>query len=371
MSWANLHAESEKRATEAAIAARRGEADLARTLYAQAADFETRGLEYVDPGKRRTIGISAVSAVALWYNAQEYEKAQQAAHLWLSKQELPDFATDQLRGLLQEIWNELARAKAGVRFVPGQVNVSVKGGEVVSGGAPLDLILHKVQTVQSYVYRTAEYLKGLPHRKRGAPNSEIQEMFRPWLFQTPPGSYQFAVAIQDPRQASLFDEEGIGAQDVAHKFLEILRASVEDPTEALPKLVDNKDYEGTFLKLTRSLMPTGKTFTEMEVRSSEERQPIALVPAARKDISDVLRSRHAKESGESDLQKDCLKGILRALHLDKDWLEVAVGDKQVKVHQVGEAIDDVIGPMVNRPVLVETVRDSKGRHLFRDIELDD
>jgi hypothetical protein len=31
-------------------------------------------------------------------------------------------------------------------------------------------------------------------------------------------------------------------------------------------------------------------------------------------------------------------------------------------------VDDVIGPMVTRPVILRIVRDPRGRRLFRDIE---
>jgi hypothetical protein len=41
-------------------------------------------------------------------------------------------------------------------LLPGQVFFSVKGGDVVTGGAPLDLIVEKVQTIQPIFYRTIE-----------------------------------------------------------------------------------------------------------------------------------------------------------------------------------------------------------------------
>jgi hypothetical protein len=68
--------------------------------------------------------------------------------------------------LLQAIWNEQAQKEAGVSFVSGQVVVSVKGGQVVTGGAPLDLILGKVHIVENLFYRTAEFLKSVPLREK-------------------------------------------------------------------------------------------------------------------------------------------------------------------------------------------------------------
>jgi hypothetical protein len=59
---------------------------------------------------------------------------------------------------------------------------------------------------------------------------------------------------------------------------------------------------------------------------------------------------------------------LRALDLDNDWLEVSVDGTHKRVTGVGETIEDVIGPMVNREV---NVRVRSGRRValtFIDIK---
>ncbi len=365
MSWAQLHAESERFAAEAELAKRRGDQETAAKLYAKAAEAETRTIEVLAGNKTRTLGIAVVSAVSLWYKAHEYKNAESLVYRWLGSPSLPEFAVNELRTLLQYIWSETIRAEAAVRFIPGQVTVAVRGGEVVKGGAPLDLIVEKVQTIQSLFYRTVEWVSGLPHRKRGGPSREIQERFRPWLFQTAPGSYQFAVAVEEELQQDLFAPV-LRAQEISSQFLEILRASVDDPDETLSRIVPDQEYRGTFLKLARNLAPTGKTFEEMEVGVPEEGKSITLVPSTRSVIAESLR-RQAPPTGP-DLEMITLHGVLRAVHLDQDWLEVTIGNQHVRVTDVGEVVDDVIGPMMNRPVAVHTSRDSKGRHRFRDIE---
>jgi hypothetical protein len=367
MAWADLHSQSANLASEAEAALRQGDVEKARLLYAQAAEAEARGLEQLDVSKKRTLGISAVSAASLWYKAAHYVEAQQLVYKWLSSGVLPDFAEEQLQGLLQAIWNETAMQKAGLHFAPGQVVVSVKGGDVVTGGAPLDLIVEKVQTVQSLFYRTAELLYAQPYRQHGQPSQELREMCRPWLFQAVPGSYQFAVAVQEPAQQDLFPGKRPKAVEVASHFLEILRASVEEPETLLPKIVPDPQYRGTFLKLTRNLAPTGKSFEAMEVRSADATEPITLVPSARKNIGDVIR-RETPPQDPSKFTEETLTGVLRAVHLDRDWLEVTVDKDHIRVEGVGEAVDDLIGPMVNRPVTVLVVKDRQGRRLFRDIE---
>ena len=198
MAWLEHHRESERCAADAEVAYHRHERSRAQELYAKAAEAEKHALHCLNPSKIRTYGISAVSVVSLYFKAARLGDAEDMAHSMLASGFLPGFASDQLRNLLHSIWSEKAREQAGVQFAPGQVMVAVKGGEIVEGGAPLDLIIDKVKTVQSLFYRTTELMKGLPHRKRGGPVKKIQESCRPWLFQAVPGSYQFAVAVQEP-----------------------------------------------------------------------------------------------------------------------------------------------------------------------------
>jgi hypothetical protein len=368
MTWSSLHQESEAFAAEAHGALRRGDIARAQELFGQAADAEARALQTLGSDKPRTLGITAVSAAALWYKAGKLNEAAQLAHQASAKSEMPSFAIEELRGLLQAIWNEQAQQEAGVSFASGQVVVSVKGGDVVTGGAPLELILDKVQIVQNLFYRTAEFLKALPLRKKGPPSKELQERCRPWLFQSVPGSYQFAVAIQKPRQEEMFPTGEPEPELLTETFLSILRAAGEDPVEALKVVVPNDDYRQTFLKMTRNLAPTGKVFEQMEIRGAGDRRPIVLSSGSRKLISDTLREPPQKGSADTPEVESMLHGALRALDLDNDWLEVSVDGVHKRVTGVGETVDDLIGPMVNREVIVRVRPGRRNSLIFVDIE---
>jgi hypothetical protein len=80
-----------------------------------------------------------------------------------------------------------------------------------------------------------------------------------------------------------------------------------------------------------------------------------------------------KPGEKEDPKTDQIRGILRNLHLDKDWLEVTSleGERQTtRIYDTGEVIDDIVGPMVNRRVVVDVVM-KRGKPVFRDIQLDD
>lgn len=369
MTWADLHTESERLAIEAELALRARNAGQAVELYKRAAEVERRALDQLDVSKARTRGITAVSAVALWFKAREYALAEQLAHSMLADPHIPEFAREELRNLVQAIWTESSMQKAGVEFVPGQVMVSVKGGEVITGGAPLDLIVDRVQTIQAMFYRTIEFVNGLSHRRVGRPARELQEACRPWLFQSAPGSYQFSVAIQKPVQSDFFKED-IQPERIAKHFLEIVSASSSDNAAELEKLVPDEEYRGTFLRLARNLAPTGKTFERIELRASGETRPVALGVEARVSINQQLRRKPAVATAADEVHEE-LRGILRAVHLDKDWLDVVVDGVSMHVEGLQDAVDDVIGPMVNRPVIVRIIRTSPRKLKFVDIELAD
>lgn len=371
MSWSDEHHKSEQYAAQAETTLRQGDEAKALELYRMAARHEAAALKECDPTKARTFGITAVSAASLWYKAGDFDQAKRTAYQGLANVTTPIFAMDQLQTILQRIWHEEALLATGVTFSKGEVYFAVKGGQIVRGGAPLDLIVQKVDDVEKIIYRTIEMLLNEPFRTRGSPASQIQEQFRPWLFNAPPSSYQFAILVERPKQMTMFPNASPSVDEITRQFLEIVRASIDDPEKRLTELVPNKDYRQTFLKLTRNLAPTGKTIGQLEIRGPGEDygRPIILTPPARDSINQVLRLERDNEQGrppETILQ---LRGVLRGVQLDKDWIEITDSATKQTIHikGVSDVVDDLIGPMVNHRVIVDVVRQGNG-HKYRDIQ---
>jgi hypothetical protein len=131
-------------------------------------------------------------------------------------------------------------------------------------------------------------------------------------------------------------------------------------------LVPAADYRGTFLKLARDLTPTGKNFSQVEIRPAEDIHGVVLAPENRKAINRVLRPMSQK-SDAGEVEPTELRGVLRAVHLDQDWLELLVDQSTVRIDGVSETVDDLIGPMINRQVIVQAKPSGK-RFRFIDIE---
>ncbi len=103
--------------------------------------------------------------------------------------------------------------------------------------------------------------------------------------------------------------------------------------------------------------------------SAPESRPIVLVPTSRAEITKVLR-RVSAPPLEAEAEEVELRGVLRALHLDDDWLQIDVDSEHpIHIDGVKEVVDDLIGPMVNREVVVEATKTKRGKYQFRDIQL--
>lgn len=100
MTWSDYHTLSQHAAASAEVAARDGRAAQARDLYREAAIYEEVALRALAPDKPRTLGITAVSVAALWYQAGDYARAEHAAVAALEQGTLPAFAIFQLAELV-------------------------------------------------------------------------------------------------------------------------------------------------------------------------------------------------------------------------------------------------------------------------------
>lgn len=101
MSWLEHHKISETLAASAQVALNDGRREDALRLYNDAARAEEAALAALDPSKARTLGVTAVSAVSLYYKAAEYKRSAEIAQKWLNAESLPAFATEQLRDALR------------------------------------------------------------------------------------------------------------------------------------------------------------------------------------------------------------------------------------------------------------------------------
>jgi hypothetical protein len=375
MTWAEHHRKSELLAFQADDAARLGMEEEAAVLYVAAAEAEVAALNDLSLDKLRTIGITTVSACALWKQAREYFKAQLVAYKGLSLDYLPQFARDQLMELLQVIETESNREKVGIRLSEDEVMVSLRGGLVGYGTAPFDLVQRKVSEIINYLFRVVEWLDKRPYRPHGPAPEEIARNFQPYLVQKPAGSYQFAVRVSIPLQPDLFTGEPIPTKDVTGSFLKLVQAALAEPEREFEKLVQDEDYRYAFMALSKNLAPSGKVYSELELSGMDDtRVSVVLQKRHRDELETVIRKTRQAKQKKKVKEFESIRGVLRGLSLNQRWLEVNVdgAEKPVQIHKTSEALDDIIGPLVNSRVIVYYEKSGKsGKRSYRDISADE
>jgi hypothetical protein len=171
----------------------------------------------------------------------------------------------------------------------------------------------------------------------------------------------------------LFPDASPDVEEVSRKVLEVINAAAQEKSEILEASVPDQGYREVFLKIARNLAPTGKTFQTLELKQATDEQahPVVLTPETRQVVNSTLRVHKKKIATGGGAREQQLCGVLRALHLDKDWIEIALSDDPydyVQVHRAGDVIDDIVGPLVNHRVVVDVVVQPDGKHLFRDIQ---
>ena len=145
MSWNQHHSRSEKLAIEAETAIRAGDGARAKELYLEAALEESAAFEQLGSDKSRTRGITAVSAVSLFFKGQDYRAAERLARDYLG-QRLPAFAETQLGDLLERM------TEGGDR---------VKYGEVEPQFGKFGEPLHLPYVIDNQSHKLSEVLNGI------------------------------------------------------------------------------------------------------------------------------------------------------------------------------------------------------------------
>src|SRR3989442_15128576 len=98
-------------------------------------------------------------------------------YLFRNERVLPPLETE-LRKLLEVVWDEKVLFDAGSQYSGEEILVSLRGGQVGWGTAPVDAVLHNIGGFNSLLYRVSEWTGNFGFRQRGLPPAEVLEAFQ-------------------------------------------------------------------------------------------------------------------------------------------------------------------------------------------------
>lgn len=346
------HQSAQSLSTEAAAVLAEGREDDAIELFAKAALLEKEAFGEISSGKKRTRSVLAVSFVSLFYKARQYDNAELEIFRLLGSKELLQWANDQLRELLEVIVDErILTQKLGYKYTGDIITVSLRGGEIGAGTGPLDLIIAKASGFRNLLYRFAEWIGNYPLRFRGNPPKDLLDLIQVRATQPTAGSYRLDIRLTEPMQLELYGRPPVQPKEVSDALFEFLERLNKGTRADIEDFVPNPKYRKALLELTKSVAPAGRRINEIGLsrKIGKRIQSVYLTPSLPAKVKEsIIDEPKLKEEPKQEL-----RGVLRALHLDKNWLELALADgRHEKCDTVPDMLDDVVGPMVNHEVLI-------------------
>ncbi len=367
------HTTGQELSARAAAFLAEGRAQEAQRLFAEAAKHEAAALASVPSDKTRTRSVLSVSVASLLYKGARLEEAERAIFRYLAPGDLNAWADTQLRELLHVVTDErLLMTTLARRYSGESITVSLRGGEIGAGTGPLDLILEKVTGFRSLLYRMAEWVGRFPLRHHGPPPKELQDLVQARATEPAAGSYSLEIRLTEPAQPHLFETPRVPPAELSERLFNFLECLTAGTSKDLEDLVPQPDYRRALLQLTRNIVPGGKRIREIGVyrKKNDRLQAVYLTDALPPRIREAIPRQESPTEEHTSY-----RGVLRALHLDRNWLTLTLEDgTHITCDTVPEMLDDVVGPMVNRHVLVMgPLRQKRGksRLLVSEIELVD
>lgn len=350
----DAHNQAQELSIAAELALRAGDRPEAYRLYAEAAELEREAFTQLPADKPRSRGILAVSYAALLFKAKEYERAEAEIYRILAGDLDPAFRAP-LKELLQVSWEEQELLKVQLQYSDDEILVALRGGEIGMGTARADVAVRYMNAVHSLAYRAAECDAGLTLRSKGPPSPAIQSFLQARATQPAVGSYRFSIRFVEPAQTHLFPEQVAlpDSKRVSTVVVQVLRTITGADPAALERLVPRPEYRLALARLARNLVPGGAALTEVEVRQAHDSpdEAVRLHVDQKRRINETIRTL-LPASDHLEATERSLQGVLRALDLDRNWLEIRTGEgKNIRVQTGANELDDVIGPLVNRKVL--------------------
>jgi hypothetical protein len=367
-----FHRQAQDLSAQAALLLKERRRGEAQELFSKAAELEWKALGQIDSRKTRTWGILAVSVASLYYKAKDFRTVERNVCTFLSRTDLAQPWRNELREILEAAWDEESLARDQREYSGAELRVALRGGQIGSGTAPMFVALDALEGATSFVYRVAEYSGGFPFRERGLPSPDVRHAFEARATQPSIGSFQFVIKLTQPAQKELFGGEipahKVEAEAVTAFVMNLVRVTNTGTVEQIRELVPDRGYRDVLLKLLRRIAPNEKAVGEVQITrvSYDATDTVMLLPGARSRITEAVREQEPEEVSAE------VCGILRNLSLDRKWVELRTDDGAVeRCTTRGLLVDDVIGPMVNRHVMVACVRNKKGDREAVDIQLDE
>ncbi len=213
-------------------------------------------------GQNKLRSILSVSALSLWFRAQNYEKAENFAYECLAQRnEFSSEGISEIKSCLEQIWRD---KDLGSLFQSGffPIEVKLEGGRIRKGLAPASIVRERQECIVSLLSRINEYQLEIPFRqnRKSKEHSDIS----PEIFEVPALAASYGIRLFVSSKQNLHNAGEKNTERLISKFLEIANLIHQNPAE-LSKLVSDTFYRQSILEDFKNISPEGEKLERVQI----------------------------------------------------------------------------------------------------------
>lgn len=360
-----LHSDAMDRAEQAIFAKRKGRVEEALALFEEAYRLEIQVAHRSLTEPSRSVMYRSAASLAL--NAKLYREAEKACAAGLAG-DAPAEIADELRSALEEaMFYNYHLVLRGIELVDeSEFQMSIVGNAISSGLAEANLIIPRLQHMQSIVISTVQRMY-----KKTLEKTAQTKLYALYMSPPYPGSYAVTLRLGAPEQRMLpeFDDRA----NVIDQILYNLDLVNNQAIEELQNSIQDPEYYQHFVALVKQIAPDGDDIQRIgwtNIRNG--RQSSVELSRTKAEIKPfIMEGRLGRKATESEDEKliQITGQVLFANAEGKKTLRIRITDDNNQKHWVTapkSIVDDIVRPYFGTRVTIDALQ--KGdKNKFVDI----
>ncbi len=228
-------------------------------LFAEALELELAAIAELEDPVEPTNSVLHRSAGWMAFHSRQFRRAEQLACTALAG-EPPDAIADELRILLEHVNFHRHFEAEGIMLGEGEIQLSVLGKAVTEDIALLSDVMTRINHIQTFMYRIAQWKLDLPYRGR-IPN-DIKNSYRGFIRVPKARGFALSLRLGQPMpQAPL--PQFLGTSEVVSEFIDLMELASTSDADTLSRYVNEPAYQRNFIGLAKNIAPDGSRISRV------------------------------------------------------------------------------------------------------------
>lgn len=379
-----LHEQAMQLADDAFLAKMQKQDDKAISLLQQAANLEMEAANALSnsPDSEPSRSILYRSAASLAYDAADYKLADRLIAFGLTGFPPPEIERE-LKNLYEDV-NFMRHVEArGVEISDDGFVMTVAGNSTSYGGALVEDVIGRLNSLRTTFYRTVERLMGIEFRIHGQVQTMIRKYYDLYLKAQVPASFGVYVQLgfpdpQLPPWPDLEPQKPINPTELINEVMACLDLWEKQEIDQLKQRINDEVYFDNFIGLATQLAPDGEDISSVAFTSGYRGAPGPVVLRTEKKKAKQRTKELASDIKLTDIEGHEFKITGLLLYAKTPMVKRKFGTIQVVDNSTGQKesirvpigyMKDTVQPYYEEIVEIEGYIDNNDRKILQTISL--